>query len=211
MEYVFRLSNYDADGLKEETAWLLQQRVEAHSRQAMPGMWKITDKLNSRKKASPEELARRRKRYRIYGVFLLVLGIFALVPGLMEPRVPGLIGAGAAAIVVGLIEFCLSGKRKPPAPPLYCRQMAEELLAGRQAVDWSGVRGEVRFDESGVTLSTGEERETTSYQALTGVFETERLWLVMDEKNTALLLQKKDLVSGEAEAFLPYLQGKIIK
>ena len=211
MEFVFRLSNYDASDLKEETARLLQQRVEAHSRQTLPKVWKVTDKLNSGQKASPETQARRRKLRRVYGIFLLLLGVIALVPGLMEPRIPSLIGAGAGALVVGLAELWLSRERKPPAPPLYCRQMAEELLAGRQAVDWSSVRGEVRFDESGITLSTGKERETASYQELIGVFETERLWLVIDEKNTALLLQKKDLVSGEAEAFLPYLQGKIIK
>lgn len=211
MEFVFRLSNYDASGLKEETARILQQRVEAHSRQTLPKVWKMTDKLNSRKKATPEEQARHRKLRRVYGIFLLLLSVIALVPGLMEPRIPSLIGAGAGALVVALAELWLSRERKPPAPPLYCRQMAEKLLAGRQAVDWNSVRGEVRFDESGITLSTGKERETASYQELTGVFETERLWLVIDEKNTALLLQKKDLVSGEAETFLPYLQGKIIK
>ena len=73
------------------------------------------------------------------------------------------------------------------------------------------VRGEVRFDDSGAALMTGETQELADYQELTGVFETERLWLVVDEKSMALLLQKKDLVSGEADAFLPYLQGKIIK
>ena len=211
MEFVFRLSNYDASDLKQETARLLQQRVEAHSRQTLPKVWKVTDKLNSRKKASPEALARRRRLRRIYGVFLLILGVIALVPGLMKPRIPSLIGAGAGAVVVGLAELWLSVERKPSAPPLYCRQMAEELLAGRQAVDWSKVRGEVRFDDSGAALMTGETQELADYQELTGVFETERLWLVVDEKSMALLLQKKDLVSGEADAFLPYLQGKIIK
>lgn len=211
MGYVFRISAYDASDLKEETARLLQQRVEAHSRQTMPRMWKITDKLNSRRKASPETQARRRKRCRIYSVFLLVLGVIALVPGLMEPRVPSLIGAGAGAILVGVLEFYLSRERKPPAPPLYCRQMAEELLAGRQAVDWANGKAEVRFDEAGFTLSAGKGKETASYDEVTSVFETERLWLVVSEGEKALLLQKKDLVSGEAETFLPYLQGKIIK
>lgn len=86
---------------------------------------------------------------------------------------------------------------------------AAELLAGRRAVDWSGASAEVRFDGGGMTVSAGENREAVSYEDMTGVFETERLWLLVHGGERALLLQKKDLVMGAAGDFLPFLQDNI--
>ncbi len=68
---------------------------------------------------------------------------------------------------------------------------------------------EVRFDEIGMTVSAGENREAVPYGDMTGAFETERLWLLVYGGERALLLQKKDLVSGGAERFLPYVLDKL--
>ena len=43
---------------------------------------------------------------------------------------------------------------------------------------------------------------------MTGAFESEQLWLLVCSGERAILLQKKDLIAGEAEKFLPYLWGK---
>lgn len=208
MEFVFRLSGYDDPALEAETVDLLRQRLEARSRQVMPGMWKVTDKLNAHR-VDAATAARRRKRSHIYGVLLLILGVFALVPGLMEPRIPSLIVTGTLAIVWGIWSVSLR-ERKPLRPPASCRKEAAELLAGRRAVDWSKASTEVRFDETGMTVSAGENREAVPYEDMTGIFETERLWLLVCGGERALLLQKKDLLSGAAGDFLPFLRGKII-
>lgn len=210
MEFLFRLSNYDDPALETETVELLCQRLEARSRQVMPGMWKVTDRLNARAAKGPG-LEKRRRRYRIYGVVLIALGVFALVPGLMEPRIPGLIFAGSFAVLSGMAEFCLAGMKRPLAPPAPCRKEAAELLRLCRETDWEALRAEVRFDEAGWSLHTAEGSGRTAYDQLEGVFETERLWLLVDKKEQALLLQKKDLVSGEAEEFAPCLRGKIIQ
>lgn len=209
MEFVFQLSNYDGPSLETETAELLRQRLEAYSREAVPGLWKVTDRLNAHA-AKRSGRAKRRERYRIYGVLLIVLGIFALVPGLMEPRIPSLIAAGGFAVVMGVWSLCLREKRHL-RPPASCRKEAAELLAGRRSMDWAALRTEVRFDEAGMTVSAGESRETVSYSEMTGAFESERLWLLVYSGEKALLLQKRDLISGEAGAFLSCLQGKIIR
>lgn len=107
--FLFQISNYDDPALDTETPKLLHQRLEEHSRRTIPWMWKVTDRLNAHAANGPGRETRW-TRYRVYGVFLLALGVFALIPGLMEPRTPALIGAGTLAISSGILEFCLAKK-----------------------------------------------------------------------------------------------------
>lgn len=206
--FLFQISNYDDLNLDAETEELLRQRLEAHSRQVAPGIWSVTDHLNARFSEGPGR-EKRRVRYRIYGVLLIVLGVFTLVPGLMEPRIPALILAGGFAILVGLSEFCLVRERKAAPIPSPCQREAKTLLEGRRAVDWSKSRVKVQFDEAGMEIGSGEVREVIPYHKITGLFETEHLWLFIYEGEKALLLQKKDLVAGETDAFSSYVLPKI--
>lgn len=208
MNFVFQISDYGDPAVEAETAELLRQRLENRSRQAVPGLWKVTDRLNART-VDDDAAARRRKRCRVYGVFLIALGVFALVPGLMEPRIPGLIFTGGLAVLTGLLEFCLARKKRPLAPPASCRKEAEELLKRQRETDWETLRAEVCFDETGWHVTTAEGGSQTSYQRCRGVFETEHLWMLVGEKDMALLLQKRDLVQGDAAAFLPYVREKL--
>lgn len=206
--FLFQISDYDSPALDAEVAKLFQQRLEAYSRRTLPFMWRVTDKLNA---YAAKENGREVPcgRYRIYGMILLVLGIFALVPGLMEPRTPSLIFAGAFAILIGLLECSLVRARKLPRIPTSCQKEAKELLAGRRAVDWSKITTKVCFDETGMTVSDEKKREAISYEKITGIFETENLWLLICDGETGVLLKKKDLISGDAAAFSPYLHHRI--
>ena len=47
MEFIFRLSGYDDPSLDEETVRLLSKRLEARSREEVPGLWKVIDGLNA--------------------------------------------------------------------------------------------------------------------------------------------------------------------
>ena len=58
MEFAFHLSPYDAPFLEEEAARLLAQRLEAHSREAVPGLWKAVDNLNA---YAPDAISRLRR------------------------------------------------------------------------------------------------------------------------------------------------------
>ena len=212
MEFVFHLSAYDDPALDGETVRLLTQRLEAHSREVMPGLWKATDGLNAYAAKGPGR-EKRRTRYRIYGVFLIALGVFVLVPGLMEPRTPVLIGTGILAILSGFVEFALVREKRPPKPPASCRKEAARLLEQRRSIDWSlpENRTELCFDGEGMSIHAGEETKTVTYADMTAVFETDRLWLLVYGAEQAVLLQKKDLAAGDPEKFKPYLLEKIRK
>lgn len=208
--FLFQISNYDDPALDAETPKLLHQRLEEHSRRTVPWMWNITDRLNAHAANGPGRETRR-TRYRVYGVFLLALGVFALIPGLMEPRTPALIGAGTLAVISGILEFCLARKRKPCAVPKACQKEAEELLSRRRAVDWSKAQVNVCFDEAGITVSHEKKQEIISYDKVIGIFETEHLWLIVYDKRMSLLLQKKDLIERTAEEFYLHLTQKILQ
>lgn len=201
--FLFQISGYDDLALDAETEELLRQRLEAHSRRVMPGMWKVTDSLNAYAAKGPGR-EKRRLRYRIYGVFLLALGVFALVPGLMEPR-PSLILAGGFAILSGFIEFLLVREKKPQSAPAACRKEAQRLLAGLRAVDWSKSQTRISFEDADMTISGGEKKESIPYQKFENIFETERLWLLLYDGEKALLLQKADLISGGDEEFSRFI------
>lgn len=210
MEFAFHISDYSDSALDGETVQLLEQRLEAHSRKTQPGLWKAIDGLNAyAAKGSGRE--KRRTRHRVYGVILIALGIFALVPGLVEPRTPVLIGAGLIGILSGFLEFCLVRERKPTAPPSSCRKEAARLLERQRSIDWSLPENDtqLRFDEAGLTLSAGGQTRTVPYGDMTGIFETERLWLLLYSPEQALLLQKKDLTAGSESEFLPQIRRKI--
>lgn len=209
--FLFQISSYDDMNLDAETEELFRQRLEAHSRRTVPGIWKAVDHMNAYAARGPGR-QKRQLRYRIYGIFLLALGIFALVPGLAEPRVPALIWAGAFAIFAGIINLlCSHHKERPAKNPPSCQKAAKTLLEGRRAVDWSKSPVKVNFDSAGMSVCTGEnqKQEIVSYGRMTGIYETEHLWLLIYDNEKALLLQKKDLVSGRADAFSSQILQKI--
>lgn len=212
MEFVFHLSDYDSPALEDETVRLLTRRLEAHSRRTMPGVWKATDKCNAYAAKGPGR-EKRRTRYRIYGVILIALGIFALVPGLAEPQTPVLTGAGVFAILSGILNFRLTGERKAPSPPDACRKEAARLLEQRRSIDWSlpENRTELRFDREGMSVHTGEETSAVPYADMTGIFETENLWMLLYGGEQAVLLQRKDLTEGSAEDFSLFIREKLTK
>lgn len=206
--FTFQISNYNDPTLDIETAKLFQQRLEAHSRRAVPTMWELTDKFNDHAAKGPSRETRR-VWHRIYGVLLLAAGIFILVPGLVEPRNPILILAGAFAIVVALLKLYFACKEKNDHIPVSCRKAAKELLTGLRAIDWSKTTMKIHYDESGMTTSTGENQEVIPYEKITGIFETENLWLLVCDGEKGVLLQKKDLILGDIEGFSRYLHHKV--
>ena len=212
MEFIFRLSGYDDPSLDEETVRLLSKRLEARSREEVPGLWKVIDGLNAYA-AKDSGREKRRRRYRIWGVILIALGIFVLVPGLVEPRTPVLIAAGVVGIVFGFLHFLPIGEKSSSAPAASCRREAAKLLSQRRGVDWSlpENRTELRFDGAGLSVLGGEKEDAVPYGEMTAVYETERLWLLLYSGEKALLLQKKDMTAGELEKFVPYLQENIGK
>ena len=112
MDYEFQLSPYDGASLVPQVSCALEKRTESISREKYPKMWKITDHFNS-KKVSEIVLKRRRLRYRVYGILLIIMGAFLLIPGLMEPQelaVP--LFAGILGLLLGVFTLWSSKAQK---------------------------------------------------------------------------------------------------
>lgn len=209
--YLFQISNYDDPAVDRETAELLHRHLEAESRRRCPAMWNAIDRIRTHAAKGPKGPARekRKVRYRIYGVFLLALGLLTLILGLMPPRTTDVIIVGGAAIIAGLLEFALARGRTPPRIPASCKKEARKALELRRTVDWEKLKTAIHFEDAGITICTEENEEHLSYTRIKSAFESLHLWLVVCDDEYALLLQKKDLRSGNADSFLSDIISKM--
>lgn len=200
MEFIFRIIQYNADELVNEVALALEKQVELNSRKRLPDMWRFIDRLNSRR--APEGVLKKRAILRKgYGILLTGMGLFLLIPGMMEPRellLPLIVGTISVVVGVG----CVWPWRRRSNRRFH--KVAEELLTGlrkplKEANESSLL---VRFTEEGMSLPNNS---LVAYQDFHTVIETERIYfLVWQEKVT--ILQKMDLVEEATEAFLSFLE-----
>lgn len=189
------------EGIEAELARALEQRTELISRAAHPEIWRRTDRM-TRYAARGRAGSRGRKLLRgVLTVFLLLAGLFLLIPGLMEPqglRIPLIVGA--LAVLVALLRllrpvFARTDKR--------FRKAAELLLRGLRSMDSSQETRAV-FDEAGMAIRTRTEERSVPYGEIETWVETPRLFL-LTYGGCATVLQKKDLIAGDAEAFAAFL------
>lgn len=200
-DFVFRLTPYDKQLLLPQVSRALETWTEQHSRQAYPGLWRVTDRLwnvaNGRQRS--------RLRTRILGIVCLILGIVLLVPGLMDPQeleVP--LVTGAVAVGAGIGGLWRSRKRR--SNPF--DKSASALLAGLYALP-EGQELQVAFSSEGMMVTaSGQRTQTVPWDRFEcGVETADALLLVYGEQAT--LLQKKDLVDGTQEAFQAFLASRI--
>ena len=197
MEFLFRISEYNQDNLELQLSKALNKLTELNSRESLPWLWKSIDRLDAVPKASMQVLRRRAVRYKIFGVLLFVLGVFLLVPSLIEPRellVP--LVSGAIFVLLGLVCF-LPRQKKPPK----FHAAAVKLLALAQT---SEQLGDVSFSQDGMKLPEGE---VISYDCFNTIVETENIYLLI-WKDRVTVLQKRDLLNGTHEEFLRILEEK---
>lgn len=198
MEFVFKTSGYDSSELTAQVSRALEVRTELESRAKMPGMWKAIDRLNASERAGEEELARRRKRGKVYGVLLLILGVLLLVPGVMAPGEMTLqLIAGCVGVVAGALCLLPRGTRSSNLQRQFERAARELLGKLREAPET-----DVRFTDEGMEL--GEVK--VPYSDFGCVIATEDIYLPVWGKQATVLL-KRDL-DGDAAAFDEFLRGK---
>lgn len=106
--FTFSLSSLDTEALLPQLSAALEQRMELYSRQRLPSLWQVTDKLSKAGRVS-QSVANHRKRLRQFlGLTLWVLGLLLLAPGLIAPQelaVP--LVAGACAFFLGQLTLWL--------------------------------------------------------------------------------------------------------
>ena len=77
--FTFIISPADAGALEGQVSRALEKRVELASRERMPKLWELTDKLNSVEKAPEDVLGNRRRRRRALGFFCWLLSLALIV------------------------------------------------------------------------------------------------------------------------------------
>ena len=94
-EFLFRLTPMDSANLVPQVSRVLEKRAELKSRQVCPGLWKVTDRLNTSCRNVPKRFG---LFHNVMIVVLTLLGLFLCTPFLLDPAAllfPGLLGTAA--------------------------------------------------------------------------------------------------------------------
>lgn len=194
MAFTFAIGPVSRNDLTDQLARALDLRTELRSRQAVPRMWKATDKL--REHTTEDATRRRAIKNKVFGIMFLVLGLILAIPAFAMGGLSGATIGGVIAMIVGVTY--LSPKSKNP--PRKCIQMAEKLLAMRATVP-SAV---IKFDETGMTVGT---QDPIAYDKLEGILETQDLYLLIIN-NSAMFFLKSEQTEGTAEEFSKFLAAQ---
>lgn len=199
--FIFSMKPYDINTLSDQVAWILVKQSELASRKKLSGLWKLTDKLNATQ--TPEAEAKRRKELqKVWGGFFLVAGIFMFFPGMMNPRemmVPMLVGL--FAIVMGVLYL----KTDDRVRTLFGKE-AKRLLK-KQNASMQGQKLRLIFSDEALTISGAGDSKKVAYTNVECTLETVDLFGLVYESQL-VLLQKKELLLGEAAEFTKLLEEK---
>ncbi|WP_312939401.1 hypothetical protein [Oscillibacter sp.] len=197
MLFTFLLSPYEECG-KSQLFDALKKLTEMKSRKECPKMWVAIDKLNAVPKGSKSISERSRKRSKVYGAFLVILGLFALIPGIMAPKeLMSVLIAGAVAFLLGI--FYLIQPRIDSDKRLH--KETERIWSGYRSLD-AGKRKKVSFQDTGIWEN---DRKIVSFEDLLQAVFCRDIILVNWEKSF-ILLQKKDLQNADAEQLLQFMK-----
>lgn len=204
MDCCFQIHPYDVEALRPQVSRALEKRTELRSRKSVPGLWKITDRFRTMGKAPEGVLNRRRRRGRLWSAACLALGIFLLVPGLMDPESLWLLAAvGAVDIVWGAVSLWMGRKRRVRANPF--DKSAGALLQGKDRIPLGTVQAV--FSEAGMTIADAEREETVPYSDFECCVETEDILLFVYQER-ATVLQKRDLAAGDLDSLRDFLSAR---
>lgn len=219
MEFIFEISTYNKEALAEQLSRALDRRMELSSRQQLPWLWKAIDGMNSRPQATDKVIRGRVIRYKIYGFLFLAMGIFLLVPGLMEPQklmlplIAGIISGGCGIVYLLPLKKSAAKRRqeylqKPWRKSINkrCQTTSEKLLDGLQSLEVNdNAPLHILFSEKGMEIGDAQLIPYFNFHTLV---ETEDLYLLTwNEKVT--ILQKRDLTVGTHQNFIQYLKEKV--
>lgn len=210
MEFIFKLSELDTQRMTEQLTMVLDKRSELYSREKLPGLWKLTDKLNNRTKVSEEVRKRRILRLRIYGIFLLILGTILFVPGLCEPtelRVPLIVGGMSVALGI-YNTFIVKAKKKERPKRIYkrLRDEAEKIITNLND-NMGELSGQtISVKEKG--LVEKEEVDRFKFKHVKFVMITVDAYFFLYE-TSVIILQKNGLEQGTNEEFEKFLMETV--
>lgn len=207
MDYVFELEPVTDEALLPQLAAALRARSEFVGRKRYPRLWRGIDWIYSRPRASEETLRRRQVSYRVWGVAMLALAVFVLVPALMPPFNLSLFLAAMLSLLIALQNLKWSRSvHHEPKPDPSVEKAARQLLDGLAAQGRHG--GHVTFANAGVELkpSSGESM-TVPYDGMDCLMETADLVVLTDGKHIAVL-RKAELAGGDVDGWRQFIVKK---
>ena len=215
METIFeitaeRMGTIPSDVAVAQVSRALQQRTELASREQLPGLWKLTDQLNERQKASASVLKKRRIRTRFLSVLCVSLGVFLLIPALMAPFDSTLVICSIVSIGLGAFNLWnlrrqRSGKNSFEKP---AAQLLDKLYALPREITMRIAFSDSEMLMENITAGTLQSQDAIPCAEIDAAFEAENLYL-LTFSGKGIVLPKHCMTAGTAEHFRNWLSSKI--
>lgn len=198
MKFTFLLSPYEERG-KSQLFDALKKLAEMKSRKACPRMWAGIDKLDAIPKVSKSTSEKRRKRNKVYGAFLIILGLFALIPGVMAPKeLFDVLIVGAATFLLGVVYLFQPRINSDQR----LQKETERIWSGYKTLD-EGKPTTVVFQDAGIWEN---DQMLVAFGDLLQAVFCQNVILLNWERGF-ILLQRKDLQDADADQFLEFMKG----
>lgn len=197
MEFIFLFSRYEEQG-KSQLFYAYKKLTEVKSRKANPNIWNMVDRLDAVPKVSKSVSEKRRIRYKHYGAFLIILGLFAIIPSLMAPK--ELLSVLIASIVALLLGFIYLFQPKINSDK-NLQKKTDRIWSEYQIFD-EIKNATVVFRDTGIYEN---EIMLLSFSNLLQAVFCQNIILFIGEKRF-VLLQKKDLQNATTEQFLDFIE-----
>jgi len=193
MEFVFELTAYDKT-VTVQVAKGVRFCMEERSREVMPGVWELTDRIAAANRGRKKPGV----RHILLGAVLLGMGLFLLIPGLFtSPRHWDWVAAGAFGVIVGALS--LTGALAGNSLNARCIREAQRLLKHLGGAVGMTVR---------LTADTLEAPGLSApYEQFRWVIETRDTFLLV-RNDQMTVLQKKDLKRGSPEELRGFFRRK---
>ncbi|MCQ2421009.1 MAG: hypothetical protein MJ118_07720 [Clostridia bacterium] len=199
-EFVFSIGSYSSELLPEVEA-ILHSEVEQSSRNRLPGLWKITDRLNQSQGKAP-----RKNRPVVVLVLqeliLFALGVFLFVPGIMQAQ-----KWNAMTVFGGLLILIAAARLLPKAgssSEKKIKMSADALLQSLNRID-PKEKAKVEIRESDVRISSKSGERCMAFENMNAAYETSKLFAFVS-RGSVTLVQKKNLRQGNAADLSGFLQ-----
>lgn len=194
--FQFEISNYEDAFLEEEVADLLSQYLEKESRDRLPGLWKLTDSLNTYAQKGPGR-EKRKFRYNLYGGIICFMGTWLFIFGIMPPVNKSMIMVGVLDFLAAAFLFMLANKKRPSDIPDICRRPAAEMVASLRQKDWAKFKYRITVGNDRILITSEDGTEEIPNDRMGALYSTKHLYMVTYDNDKCLLIQKKDLASAE--------------
>ncbi len=200
----FELTAVDVAALLPQAAAALEKHTELKSRQKYPAMWARTDRARA--------AVRPRSQWprKLLSILCIAMGIFLLVPGLMQPKeLAAPLFAGILGITSGI--YGLTRRRMvqwlQKSQTEQYKKAAARLLAGKDALESS--RYTVSFSPEQFTIadSTDGDRLDIPYSQLECAIAAQDMYMLFYD-GKAVLLPKRDLAMGSMAEFYAFISEK---